>query len=205
MREPDVLPDVRDVDFRDAAVFFDPDVLVGLRAVVFLDGLFRDGLFRDAVFRDAVFRDAVLFLAGDFFDLDVLALDLRAVDFLALVFRAPGFLDEDLAERDVRALDRFAGFRLLVFLVPDLFEVGRFRPPADAAFCLTFSDISSAFSFVFSTASSPILSATVPMTSCAVSLDSTFLPASTADRLKPVVLATTPPRFRWIGAVGIPR
>jgi hypothetical protein len=165
--------DVLDVDFRDVAFLRvacrAPDFL---DVVFFVEDLLEGDFLVEADLFDEVFRD-VVFLDGDFLELDLLAVDLLEVE-------------------------RFAGdFRELVLLRLDFLELGGFLPPAFAAFSLTFSVTFLEAWPACSTAIVSILSATVRTRSCAASVESSFLPASTAVSFTPVCFAIDPSSLSW--------
>ena len=93
----------------------------------------------------------------------------------AVVFLAPDFLAAGLRAVDFFAVTRFAaGLRAEVFFAEVFLAVGFLRPATLAAFTL----IASAASSALSTATSSSESTTAPITFWAVSVASTFLPAS---------------------------
>ena len=105
-------------------------------------------------------------------------------DLLAVVFFELDDLEVDLL---------VAGVLEPVFLELAFDRFGRgLRPPAFAAFVLTFSETFPETFSACSTAIASILSATVPTRSCAASVESTFLPASTAVSFSPVCFAIDP-------------
>ena len=114
-------------------------------------------------------------LAVDFFALDFLAPDFFALDF----FLAPGFLAVDFFAVDFLLAGDFLAVDFFLagdFLAVDFFALVRLdvRPPARAAPAFTLPATSGAFSTAVSSSSST----TAPITPWAVSVLSTFLPAS---------------------------
>jgi hypothetical protein len=150
-------------------------------------------------FLEAAFRDPARF-AVDFLALVDVALRVPerfavepfVLDFLDVDVRDVGLLEPVFLVLVRFALVRFAldafrlgAFRLGVFRLGvfrlGVLRLGVLRPPAFAAFVLTFSETTSACS----TAIASILSATVRTRSCAASVESSFLPSFTAVSFTP--------------------
>jgi hypothetical protein len=165
-----------------AAGFFRPDEVDFFPDDFFAVDFFPDDFF--AVDRFDVDLFAVDFFAVDRFDVDFFPVDLFAVDLFAVDLFAVDFFAPDFFAVDLFAVDFFAR-------VPR-FDAGLRRPPASAAFSLTVSATSSALS----AATSPSRSTTAPITSCAVSVASTFFPARFALVVMdiPVLLLLVRPR-----------
>ena len=145
-------------------------LLVSPRQRLFLELAFLFAV--DALVEVFLAREDVAFRLLERFAAGFFLVDLAAVDVLDVVVRDVGLLEPAFLELERLALD---------LLVPDVFRLGALRPPAFAAFVLTFSETSSAWS----TAIASILSATVLTRSCAASVESSFLPALTAVSFMP--------------------
>ena len=167
------------------------------RIVFFLVGLLRVVLFRLGAFArldvaffrlEAFARLDVVFFRAPVFDLDVVLERFRDGVFELEVFRVEVFR-RGLLELEVLRL-RDGLFEVDRLRVLDRFGVGGRRSPASAAFSLTVSETSGAFS----TTISSIWSAIVPTTFWAVSVASSFFPASVTDSVRLLLLGMVPPR-----------
>lgn len=131
-------------------------------------------------------------LLVDAFDLGLLAADVRVerfrVGFFAADFFRVRLVLADVLEVGFLPVDFFR----VRLLLADGFRLGGLRPAASAALSLTVADTSSALS----SAISCILSATVPTRSWAVSVASSFLPASVTDSVRRLRLGMGPPSAR---------